>query len=174
AVVRDQVAARLGRTTSSVLVRTPASLAFTVLRLRATLRGEPPPTLVSGPEQDQILAELLAGHAAGDGVDIDWPAAVPTEALGLRAFRDELRDLHMRAAEAGLDGQGLATWGRRHHRPEWVAAGALLTEYTQVMALSQTTPDRGARYDAASIEIGRASCRGRAKRCGGAGAVATD
>jgi len=151
AVVRDQVAAQLARTTSSVLVRTPASLAFAVLRLRATLRGEPPPTLVSGPEQDQILTELLAGHTAGEGVAIDWPAAVPAQALSLRAFRDELRDLHMRAAEAGLDGQGLAAWGERHHRPEWVAAGALLTEYTQVMALSQTTPDRGARYDAATI-----------------------
>lgn len=151
AVVRDAVAARLQRTTSSVLVRTPASLAFAILRLRATLRGEPPPTLISGPEQDQILTELLAGHAAGDGVSIDWPASVPPEALELRAFRDELRDLHMRAAEAGLDGQGLAEWGQRHDRPEWVAAGALLAEYTQVMALGQTTPDRGARYDAASI-----------------------
>lgn len=151
AVVRDTVAAELARTTSSVLVRTPASLAFAILRLRASLRGEPPPTLVSGPEQDQILAELLAGHTAGDGVRIDWPATVPADALGLRAFRDELRDLHMRAAEAGLDGPGLAEWGERYHRPEWVAAGALLAEYTQVMALSQTTPDRGARYDAASI-----------------------
>ena len=151
AVVRDAVAARLQRTTSSVLVRTPASLAFAILRLRATLRGEPPPTLISGPEQDQILTELLAGHAAGEGVAIDWPASVPPEALELRAFRDELRDLHMRAAEAGLDGQGLAEWGRRHDRPEWVAAGGLLAEYTQVMALGQTTPDRGARYDAASI-----------------------
>lgn len=151
AVVRDAVAARLQRTTSSVLVRTPASLAFTILRLRASLRGEPPPTLISGPEQDQILTELLAGHAAGDGVGIDWPPTVPPQALQLRAFRDELRDLHMRAAEAGLDGSGLAEWGRRHDRPEWVAAGALLAEYTQVMALGQTTPDRGARYDAASI-----------------------
>src|SRR5690625_4829888 len=88
AVVRDEVAAQLARTTSSVLVRTPASLAFAVLRLRATLRGEPPPTLVSGPEQDQILTEPLAGHTAGAARALDWPAAAPAQALSLRAFRD--------------------------------------------------------------------------------------
>src|SRR5699024_5062764 len=73
AVVRDQLAHRLQRTTSSVLVRTPASLAFAILRLRAAALGEPPPTLVSGPEQDQILAELLAGHEAGEGTPLTWP-----------------------------------------------------------------------------------------------------
>ena len=29
--------------------------------------GRPPPRLISGPEQDVVLGELLAGHAAGDG-----------------------------------------------------------------------------------------------------------
>ena len=32
-----------------------------------------------------------------------WPVSVPPETCGLRAFRAELRDLLMRAAEAGLD-----------------------------------------------------------------------
>ncbi|WP_159622831.1 UrvD/REP family ATP-dependent DNA helicase [Ruania rhizosphaerae] len=151
AQVRDEIASRLQRTSGSVLVRTPASLAFAILRLRASHLGEPPPTLVTGPEQDQILADLLAGHAAGDGAPIDWPASISTETLGLRAFRHELRDLLMRAAEAGLDGDGLAAWGEHYGRPEWRAAGQLLTEYTQVLTLGQTTPDRGARYDAATI-----------------------
>ncbi|UFU05567.1 ATP-dependent helicase [Ruania halotolerans] len=151
AAVRDEVSARLQRTTGSVLVRTPASLAFSILRLRASHLGEPAPTLVTGPEQDQALAELLAGHAEGEGSRIDWPESVSAQTLGLRAFRNELRDLLMRAAEAGLDGEGLTAWGERHGRPQWCAAGRVLTEYTQVMALGQTTPDRGARYDAATI-----------------------
>ena len=151
AVVRDQLAHRLQRTTSSVLVRTPAALAFAILRLRAAALGQPPPTLVSGPEQDQILAELLAGHEEGEGTALSWPASVPPQTRGLRAFRDELRDLHMRAAEVGLDGAGLAEWGRRYDRPEWVAAGGLLQEYTQVMTLGLSTPDRGGRYDSSTI-----------------------
>lgn len=151
AVVRDELARRLQRTTSTVVVRTPAAMAFAILRLRAAALSEPPPTLVSGPEQDQILAELLAGQAAGEGTAIQWPASIPPQTRDLRAFRDELRDLHMRAAEAGLDGAGLAAWGRRYARPEWEAAGDLLQEYSQVMTLGLTTPDRGGRYDSSSI-----------------------
>jgi superfamily I DNA/RNA helicase len=151
AVLRDDVARRLRRTTGTALVRTPASLAFAILRLRASHRGEAAPTLITGPEQDQVLAELLAGHLEGEGASIDWPAAVGPATRSLRAFRDELRDLLMRAAEAGLDGPGLAAWGERHGRPEWRAAGALLTEYTEVTSLGELTPDRGARFDAATI-----------------------
>ncbi len=62
-------------------MRTAVSVAFSVLRARAALLGEPAPTLISGPEQDLVLAELLAGHVAGEGVPVAWPAKVPVEAL---------------------------------------------------------------------------------------------
>jgi len=149
--VRDAVAARLGRTTTQVLVRTPASFAYSVLRMRAALLNEPPPTLITGPEQDQILADLLDGHRAGLGAPVRWPASVGPETLALGAFRDELRDLFMRAAELGLGPEQLAERGRRHDRPEWVAAAVLLQEYQEVTALGELTPDRGARLDAARI-----------------------
>lgn len=149
--VRDMVAARLDRTFGRVLVRTPASYAFSVLRARAGLVGEQPPVLVTGPEQDAILAELLAGHRAGLGAVPRWPAGIPDAARSLPAFRDELRDLLMRAAEAGLGPEGLAHLGRTHRRPEWVAAADVLAEYQDVLRLGQITPDRGERLDAASI-----------------------
>jgi superfamily I DNA/RNA helicase len=63
--VRDVLTARAGRTLSAPLVRTAASAAFAVLAARAQGLEEPAPTLVSGPEQDLLLADLLAGHAAG-------------------------------------------------------------------------------------------------------------
>ncbi|KAE8762155.1 UvrD-helicase domain-containing protein, partial [Georgenia thermotolerans] len=149
--VRDAVAARLGRTTTQVLVRTPAAFAYSVLRLRATLLGEPAPTLITGPEQDQVLGELLAGHRAGLGAPLRWPASIGPETLALGAFRDELRDLFMRAAELGLGPEDLAARGERFDRPEWVAAAVLLREYQDVTALGEMTPDRGARLDAARI-----------------------
>ncbi|WP_098484485.1 ATP-dependent DNA helicase [Georgenia soli] len=149
--VRDAVAARLGRTTTQVLVRTPASFAYSVLRMRAAALHEPPPTLVTGPEQDQILAELLDGHRAGLGASVRWPDSVGPDTLALGAFRDELRDLFMRAAELGLGPEELADRGERYGRPEWVAAATLLREYQQVTALGELTPDRGARLDAARI-----------------------
>ncbi|MEK8225447.1 UvrD-helicase domain-containing protein [Oerskovia sp. M15] len=67
AEVRDRLSARADRTVSAPMVRTAAAAAFAVLRARAAAVGEPPPTLISGPEQDLLLAELLAGHLDGDG-----------------------------------------------------------------------------------------------------------
>jgi superfamily I DNA/RNA helicase/RecB family exonuclease len=149
--VRDALTSRITRTVGHVLVRTPASLAFSVLRARAAALGDPPPALVTGPEQDAILAELLAGHAEGAGASPPWPPHVPESARSLRAFRAELRDLLMRAAEAGLSPAGLASLGRRRRREEWVAASAVMREYEQVLRLGRLTPDRGERYDAALI-----------------------
>ncbi|NMR19016.1 ATP-dependent DNA helicase [Cellulomonas fimi] len=149
--VRDRLSARLRRTAGQPMVRTAASAAFAILRARAARLGEPAPTLISGPEQDLLLGELLAGHAAGEGVPLDWPPSVPPAVLGLRAFRDELRDLLMRAGERGLTPADLAALGRRTARPEWVAAAALYREYLDVTLLRQATPDVGARFDPAVV-----------------------
>ena len=149
--LRDRLAARWPHTSARPLVQTPAAAAFAVLRARASALGEPPPVLVSGPEQDQVLAELLAGHAAGEGVPIAWPERIRPDALALRAFRDELRDLLMRAAERGLSPDGLARLGRERGRPEWSAAARLYEEYLDVMWLRTGTPDVGARLDPAVV-----------------------
>src|SRR5665648_797670 len=142
--LRDELSGHLRRTTGSPVVRTASSAAFAVLRARAALLGEPPPTLITGPEQDLVLADLLAGHAAGDGAPVRWPATVPADATGLRAFRDELRDLLMRVAERGLGPADLARLGDRHGRPEWVAAATVYAEYLDVCLLRTGTPDAGA------------------------------
>ena len=149
--LRDELSGHLRRTTGSPVVRTASSAAFAILRARAALLGEPPPTLISGPEQDLVLADLLAGHAAGEGAGVRWPATVPQDATGLRAFRDELRDLLMRAAERGLGPADLARLGRTHGRPEWVAAATVYAEYLDVTRLRTGTPDAGARFDPAVI-----------------------
>lgn len=149
--LRDALAGHVRRTTGAPVVRTPSSLAFSVLRARAALLGEPAPTLISGPEQDLVLAELLAGHRVGEGVAVPWPEHVPDEAIGLRAFRDELRDLLMRAAERGLRPDDLALLGDRHGRPEWRAAAAVYQEYLDVTQLRAGTPDAGARFDPAVV-----------------------
>ncbi|MEN0129390.1 MAG: PD-(D/E)XK nuclease family protein [Brevundimonas sp.] len=149
--LRDRLAARLRRTAGRGLVQTPAAAAFAILRARAGLLGEPAPTLVSGPEQDLVLGDLLSGHAVGEGVRIDWPSSVPAEALGVRAFRDELRDLLMRAAERGLTPADLADLGAAHDRPQWVAAAVLYEEYLDVLQLRSGTPDVGDRFDPAVV-----------------------
>lgn len=149
--LRDELSGHLRATSGAPVVRTPSSAAFAILRARATLLGEPPPVLISGPEQDLVLADLLAGHAEGEGAAVEWPPSVPDGATGLRAFRDELRDLLMRAAERGLGPADLARLGHTHRRPEWVAAARVYAEYLEVTRLRAGTPDAGARYDPAVI-----------------------
>ncbi|MGL5856871.1 MAG: ATP-dependent helicase [Angustibacter sp.] len=150
--VREQLTARLRRTVTEPLARTPQSFAFGVLRLAAAQDGDTPPRLISGPEQDVVLRELLAGHAAGQGTDPGWPERLHP-ALGTRGFRAELRDLVMRAVERGVDPQELAVLGRQHGRPEWVAGARVLREYLEVTSLA--TP-RG--FDPAAI-VGAAVAR---------------
>lgn len=135
ASLRDRVTTRLQGTSTEPLARTMQAFAWGILRAEAALRGDPPPRLLSGPEQDVVLRDLLAGHAAGDPAGPVWPESV-REALGTRGFRNELRDLLMRAVESSLTASDLADLGREHDRPEWVAAAQVLDEYDQVTALS--------------------------------------
>ncbi|MGQ7298286.1 ATP-dependent helicase [Quadrisphaera sp. KR29] len=136
ASLRDRVSSRLGRTTTEALVRTPHSLAWALLRRAAQSSGGPPPRLLTGPEQDQVLAELLRGHEEGDAPAPPWPEEVAAAVRGVPAFRGELRDLLMRALERGLGPRELARLGDVHGRPAWRAAAVVLAEYLRVTALA--------------------------------------
>lgn len=149
--IRDRLAALTGRTVGAPLVRTAPSVAHAILRRRAAALELPAPTLISGPEQDLVLAELLEGHLDGEGTDLVLPPGVPPEALRTRGFRDELRDVLMRAAERGLDPVALDELGVARERPAWRLAARLMEEYRDVMALRTLTPDLGERVDPASV-----------------------
>lgn len=132
--LRSRIGAGLGRTHTEPLARTPASLAFSVLRLVASREGEPLPRLISGAEQDVVLRELLAGHREAGGGPA-WPPHL-APALATAGFRAQLRDLLMRAVEHALSPDDLRALGEEHGRPEWACAADLLEEYDQVTALS--------------------------------------
>lgn len=149
--VATQELLRTQRGRRSAAVHTPAAFAFGIVRQFAVAQGKPAPSLITGAQQDQILAELLEGHAEGFGGVLPWPEGLPREVMGIPAFRDELRSLFMRADEFGLESGEVAELGRAHGRPEWVLAGALLEEYRNVVALGDAPERRGERYDAARV-----------------------
>jgi len=159
AALRDRASARLARTTTEPLARTPHAYAWAVLRRAAVRSGADAPRLLSGPEQDQVLADLLRGHEAGEGRDPGWPASVPAATRRLRGFRAELRDLLMRALERGLGPADLARLGVQHGRGEWVAAASVLREYLEVTALSSP----GAHDPAAIVQDAAALLRADAE-----------
>ncbi len=131
-IVERLVAGGVTPTVRDPLVRTVHSYAFSVLRLQASLQDVPPPRLLSSPEQDVVIRELLAGELQAGGRG--WPLRL-RPALGLPAFATQLRDLLMRAAERGLAPEDLIALGRRSGRDEWVAAGRFFRDYEQVMLL---------------------------------------
>ncbi|MFC7848950.1 ATP-dependent helicase [Arthrobacter sp. NPDC057388] len=134
--LRDRFTARLNRSLSTTPARTWAAYAFDLIR-RAKAEGLLPlskaPRLLSGPEQDLIIKELLEGHAL-PGLGLPWPddlmAALPT-----RGFRHEVRQLFDRITEAGRTADDLAGLGHACGRPDWVAAAALYAEYRDVLDL---------------------------------------
>ena len=134
--LRDRFTARLDRSLSTTPARTWASYAFDLIR-RAKAEGILPlpraPRLLSGPEQDLIIKELLEGHAL-PGLELPWPDDLDA-ALQTRGFRQEVRQLFDRIIESGRTAEDLADLGRACGRPDWIAAAALYAEYRDVLDL---------------------------------------
>ncbi|MFK0005618.1 ATP-dependent helicase [Paenarthrobacter sp. NPDC090520] len=136
AALRDTFTGRLARSLSTTPARTWASYAFDVIR-RAKAEGILPlprqPKLLSGPEQDLIIKELLEGHLR-PGFELPWPddlsAALPT-----RGFRHEIRQLFDRIIESGRTAEDLAALAYDCGRPDWIAAAELYREYRDVLDL---------------------------------------
>lgn len=135
---REELSARISATVSTAPVRAWQAYAFDLLR-RAHVGGYLPglefsPKLLSGPEQDVLIRELLEGHRAGLGSGLIWPQDL-REALDTRGFRHEVRDFFDRLAEHDLSAAAVQELGERAGRAEWVAVGKLYAEYRQVRAL---------------------------------------
>ncbi|HEU4567994.1 MAG TPA: ATP-dependent DNA helicase [Marmoricola sp.] len=122
--LRDRVTARLGRTLSSQLASTFHSFAYALVRHFSPPEIYAEPLhLLSAPEQDVVIAELLAGPEA-----VPWPDGFRA-AVGTRGFARELQDLLARARERGLDADDLRRLGEVSGRREYVSAGAFLEAY---------------------------------------------
>ncbi|AXJ11987.1 ATP-dependent DNA helicase [Arthrobacter sp. PM3] len=134
--LRDRFTARLDRSLSTTPARTWASYAFDLIR-RAKAEGilplPRPPKLLSGPEQDLIIKELLEGHAL-PGLELPWPEDLGA-ALQTRGFRQEVRQLFDRIIESGRTAEDLVALARRCNRSDWIPAAALYSEYRDVLDL---------------------------------------
>ena len=151
--LRDALTARLaaaGHGTRAVTpVRTWAAYAFDLIR-RARVTGPlrhlaRPPRLLSGAEQDTVIAELLDTYAEGLAVPPAWPEEI-AEAVDTRGFRREVRELVDRMSEFGLEPGHLQELGRHHGRPAWTAAAELVQDYRDSLDLGMAEA-----FDAAGL-----------------------
>ncbi|MET9385694.1 ATP-dependent DNA helicase [Streptomyces sp. NPDC002928] len=96
-----------------------------------------PLRLLSGPEQDVAVRELLAGQLDLERLGlahVRWPDELRA-CLTTRGFADEVRAVLARSRELGLGPEALEAFARRIGRPDWRAAAAFLAEYLDVLDL---------------------------------------
>ncbi|MFJ3101621.1 ATP-dependent helicase [Streptomyces sp. NPDC086835] len=130
--LRDRMALRLGGARGPQAT-TFHSYCYALVRSHqdADLFAEPL-RLLSGPEQDVTVRELLAGQIGLPGVR--WPDELRA-CLTTRGFADEVRAVLARSRELGLGPDSLARFAARIGRPDWGAAALFLAEYLDVLDL---------------------------------------
>lgn len=141
--LRDRLARAVDRVVPGALARTVNSLAFQIVTHAASVQGQEPPTLLTGGEQDRIIADLLAGHEL-DGAGPAWPDPITSVVRERAGFRTALRDVMMRAVAAGVEPDDMRELGDELGRPEWRAVGDFVDDYrASVTAFRPTGLDSG-------------------------------
>ncbi len=130
--LRDAIALRTTKTMYEPLARTFHSLAFSIVKMKAN--NDPEPILLSGPEQESYIKELLQGDIA-DGYK-EWPADLHA-ALTTNGFARELRDLILRASERGIGPAELEKLGIIEGEKFWFAAAAFWKRYLHSMVMRE-------------------------------------
>ncbi|MFD4575526.1 ATP-dependent helicase [Streptomyces sp. NPDC058417] len=135
--LRDRMALRMGA------ARAPRATTFHSY-CYALVRGHQdsdlfvePLRLLSGPEQDVAVRDLLAGQAELRRLGlahVRWPDDLRA-CLTTRGFADEVRAVLARSRELGLAPDALDAFAGRIGRPDWRAAAAFLAEYLDVLDL---------------------------------------
>ncbi|MFF0741456.1 ATP-dependent helicase [Streptomyces sp. NPDC004111] len=133
--LRDRMALRLG-SRQAPQATTFHSYCYALVRAHqdSDLFSEPL-RLLSGPEQDVAVRELLAGEIDLEKAGlahVSWPDELRA-CLTTRGFADEVRAVLARTRELGLGPGALRDFARRIGRPDWKAAATFLAEYLDVL-----------------------------------------
>src|SRR5487761_2030053 len=130
--LRRRIAERLGRS-----VVTPRAMTFHGFCYSVVRRWSDPelygaaPRLLTAPEQEFRVREVLAGRSA-----TDWPPEY-APAYGTRGFAGEVRGALAAAPQLGLDGDVLRMYGEVADRPQWAALGDFFDEYLDILEHEQ-------------------------------------
>ncbi|MDP9182112.1 MAG: ATP-dependent helicase [Actinomycetota bacterium] len=130
AELRERITARLGAPTAGPSAWTFHAFCYALVREHQPkeLYAEPL-RLLSGPEQDVALRDLLRGSL---DLGRPWPDKLRV-ALATRGLAEEVRALLSRAREVGLDPDQLGALALREGREDWQALAAFFAEYLDVL-----------------------------------------
>lgn len=131
--LRDRIGVRIGQATPGPLARSLGSFAFQVVRGAMVRAGAEPPALLTGADQDRLIAELLAGDAEDE--HIAWPQALSPAVRASKGFRSELRAFVAECVELGALPDEL----RAADDAAWSAVADFLVEYRAVLDLARAS-----------------------------------
>ncbi|GAA2072252.1 ATP-dependent DNA helicase [Streptomyces albiaxialis] len=136
--LRDRMAARLSAPPRASAPRATTFHSYCYGLVRAHQEADlyaDPVRLLTGPEQDLYIRDLLEGQRDLEErgrASVRWPDELRA-CLTTRGFADEVRAVLARSRELGLGPDALADFARRTGRPDWGAAAGFLAEYLDVL-----------------------------------------
>ncbi len=128
--LRDELGLRVDVASPGPLARSVGSFAYQVVRADAVRRGGEPPKLLTGADQDRIIADILLGDEEDerDGAS-RWPAHLGAPVRATKGFRSELRAFIAEMTELGTTPAELARLGV----DAWTAVAGFLRDYRAVL-----------------------------------------
>lgn len=127
--LRSRISLALGGLPETVSIQTLTAFSFTLVQTYAQAVGRRDPELISGPDEDAMLADILQDSASG----IDFPPFVDDDVRALPAFRAEIRNLVTRAVELGYGPDDLERLGAERNEPMWVSGAQVMRAYELLM-----------------------------------------
>ncbi|MEL4506051.1 ATP-dependent DNA helicase [Luteococcus sp. H138] len=125
--LRARLVRRVGRSQVAPKVMTIHGFCHALLRRFSDPELVGQVKLLTAPEQEFRVRELLAGHDT-----TGWPDDL-LAAAGTRGFATEVRAVLARTRQLGMDPAQVADAGRAAGRPEWVAVGTFYDAYLDVL-----------------------------------------
>lgn len=145
--LRDRLALEVRVATPGPLARSLAAFAFQLVRANAVHAGLASPQLLTGPDEDRIVQDLLDGDADDEAEGVRrWPRWLTPDIRSTRGFRAELRAFLAECTTLGISPAALAARADAEDREVWGALASFAADYEAVLARL-----RGAHRDAAGL-----------------------
>lgn len=130
--LRKKFLQRLAVSVSQPIARSIASIAFEICGQKSARENAAPIQLLTGNEQDVILADILQGHIV-DNMHLPWPKVMGPAVRALAGFRSQLREFMARCLELGYSPYKLRQLGEMHKKSHWIAASYVFEEYNAIL-----------------------------------------
>ena len=145
--LRDRLALEVRVATPGPLARSLAAFAFQLVRANAVHAGLASPQLLTGPDEDRIVQDLLDGDADDEAEGVRrWPRWLTPDIRSTRGFRAELRAFLAECTTLGISPAALAARADAEDREVWGALASFAADYEAVLARL-----RGEHLDAAGL-----------------------